>query len=546
MPGHPRLFLRLYSQDVDARDKPGYDDRSAKPNFSDLLRCRGVAERVADLVDDLLDQDAVVALAHHPDHRLGAGGADQQAALAVEAFFAVDDRRFHPGMVERLAAAVAHILEDLRQRIEAMADFRHRPAKFLHHGEHLQRGDEAVAGGGIVGQDDMARRLAAEIVALLQHLLEHVAVADRRAHHADALAFEEAFEPEIGHHGGDDTGLGETAVFLPALRDHSQKLVAVDHMAALVDQDDAIGIAIERDADIGAHLAHLLAQRFRRGRAAFLVDVETIGIDAHRDDVGAKLPQRFRHHLVGSPVGTIDHHAQSVERELARQRTLGEFDVAVMDAVDAAGAAEAGALRQMAVDRLVEQLLDLLLDIVGQFEALRAEQLDAVVLEQVVGRRNHHAEISAHRLGQHRDRRRRDRAEQQHVHADRGKAGHHGVFDHVAGKARVLADDDAVAVIAALKYQPGRLPHLERELRCDETIGAAPNPVGTEIFAAHVTPSIPQDSPTGGFSHPGRNPRTPSIIACRSYNPPAAKMASKNMMNHYGRLRCKKIYNPLL
>ena len=83
------------------------------------------------------------------------------------------------------------------------------------------------------------------------------------------------------------------------------------------------------------------------------------------NDVGAQFPQRFRHHLVGRAVGAIDHHAQAVEREIARQRALGEFDVAVMDAVDAAGAAEAGALRQAAVDRLVEQLLDLLLDVVG-------------------------------------------------------------------------------------------------------------------------------------------------------------------------------------
>src|SRR3954470_15610321 len=89
-------------------------------SLENALSRRGVAERVADLVDDLLDQDAVVALTHHPDHRLGAGRADQQATVAVEALFAVDDRRLHPGMVERLAAAVAHILEDLRQRIEAM------------------------------------------------------------------------------------------------------------------------------------------------------------------------------------------------------------------------------------------------------------------------------------------------------------------------------------------------------------------------------------------------------------------------------------------
>ena len=69
----------------------------------------------------------------------------------------------------------------------------------------------------------MAGRLTAEIVALLEHLLEHVAVTDRRAHHADALPFEEAFQPEIGHHGGDDAGLGETAVVLPALRDHREQ-----------------------------------------------------------------------------------------------------------------------------------------------------------------------------------------------------------------------------------------------------------------------------------------------------------------------------------
>src|SRR6266850_6255283 len=204
-----------------------------------------------------------------------------------------------------------------------------------------------------------------------------------------------------------------------------------------------------------------------------------------------------------------------------------------MHAVDAAGAAETGALRQTPVDRLVEQLLDLLLDVVGKLEALRAEQLDAVVLEQIMRGGDHDAEIGAHRLGQHRNRRRRHRAEQQHVHADRGKAGDHGVFDHVAGETGVLADDDAVAMIATLKHQAGRLPHLERELRRDQSIGAAPNSVGTEIFAAHVTPK----RFLVFLATWATNPRTPSIVACSGYNPSAAKMASKNMMNHYGHKR---------
>ena len=81
------------------------------------------------MVDHFLDQDAVVTLAHHPDHRLGAGGAHQQPAMAIEPFFAGVDRRFDVGVVERLAAAIAHVFEDLRQRIEAMTDLRYRTAE---------------------------------------------------------------------------------------------------------------------------------------------------------------------------------------------------------------------------------------------------------------------------------------------------------------------------------------------------------------------------------------------------------------------------------
>lgn len=280
-------------------------------------------------------------------------------------------------------------------------------------------------------------------------------------------------------------------------------------MAALIDQDDAIGVAIECDADIGAHLAHLFAERFRRSRAAFLVDVETIRLDADRNDVGAQLPQRFRHHPIGRAIGAIDHHAQAVEAEIARQRALGEFDVTIMHAVDAAGAPQARALRQAFVQAFVEQLLDLLFDVVRKLEALRAEQLDAVVFEQIMRGRDHHPEIGAHRFRQHRHRRRRHRAEQQHIHADRGEARHHGVFDHVAGKTGILADHDAMAVLATLKHQSGRLPDLEGELRCDQTIGAATNPVGTEIFAAHVFPhrlsSVQRPS--------GPTPQPPATIA---------------------------------
>ncbi len=70
-------------------------------------------------------------------------------------------------------------------------------------------------------------------------------------------------EAEIGHDGRDHAGLGQAAVVLPASGDHRHQLIAVDQMALLVDDHDAVGVAVERDADIGAHLAHLGGKRVR-------------------------------------------------------------------------------------------------------------------------------------------------------------------------------------------------------------------------------------------------------------------------------------------
>ena len=46
---------------------------------------RGKRHRVADLRDQRVDQRAVVGLRHHPDHRLGAGGADDEPAVGRRA-----------------------------------------------------------------------------------------------------------------------------------------------------------------------------------------------------------------------------------------------------------------------------------------------------------------------------------------------------------------------------------------------------------------------------------------------------------------------------
>ncbi len=62
-------------EDTDGRDEPGHDEASALVELG-----RGVGERVHDVGDDVVDQPHIVALGHDADHRLGAGGPDDEAA----------------------------------------------------------------------------------------------------------------------------------------------------------------------------------------------------------------------------------------------------------------------------------------------------------------------------------------------------------------------------------------------------------------------------------------------------------------------------------
>ena len=119
----------------------------------------------------------------------------------------------------------------------------------------------------IIGQHDVARLLAADIVAMLPHMLDHVAVAHRRALQAEAELLQIALEPEIGHDRGDDAAAGEPPAPEPDFGDDRHELIAVDHVALLVDDHHAVGVAVERDADIGAHFVDL-ADEIARARSS--------------------------------------------------------------------------------------------------------------------------------------------------------------------------------------------------------------------------------------------------------------------------------------
>ena len=112
----------------------------------------------------------------------------------------------------------------------------------------------------------------------------------------------------------------------------------------------------------------------------------------------------------------------------------------------------------------------------------------------IVRSRDHDADIGAQRARQHGDGRGRDRPEKEDIHARGAEARDHRSLDHVAGKARVLADDHAMAVAAALKRHSGRHAYLHGDFRSHrKCIGPSPDAISTEIPSRHAT-DCPRDT----------------------------------------------------
>ena len=65
-------------------------------------------------------------------------------------------------------------------------------------------------------------------------------------------------------------------------------------MTLLVDDHDTVGVAVERDADVGAHLADFLAKETGMHRTAFLVDVCAVWLIAAHDRLGSQFMQDTR------------------------------------------------------------------------------------------------------------------------------------------------------------------------------------------------------------------------------------------------------------
>ena len=219
-------------------------------------------------------------------------------------------------------------------------------------GEHLQPGDQPVAGGRMVGQDDVPGLLAADVAAA------------RRA------------SPRA--RSGRRPGCGRGRCPLRASRRSSPRfditvattapplqLAAALHAASAI---SAISWSPSTSRPFSSTtISRSASPSSARPMSAPLVDhaspaapagavepqpslmLVPLGVTPSGDDVGAQLPQRFGRDVIGGAVGAIDHDLEPVEPQPLGEGRLGEVDVAAARVVDPlARGRSARALAQLA------------------------------------------------------------------------------------------------------------------------------------------------------------------------------------------------------
>ena len=188
------------------------------------------------------------------------------------------------------------------------------PAAARRAADELNRGQEPVAGGGQVAEDDMARLLPAQHGAGAFHGLDDMPVADRRADDAAAGALDGPDQAVVAHDRNHQRPLGQGAVRKPLERADAHHPVPVDDVASLADRDEAVGVAVEGETHVQSLGPHQVGQAGRVGRAAADVDIRPIGIDMDGDHLRTEIAQEVGPEERGGSIGSVHADPQALQR----------------------------------------------------------------------------------------------------------------------------------------------------------------------------------------------------------------------------------------
>jgi hypothetical protein len=329
------------------------------------------------------------------------------------------------------------------------------------------------------GQHHVSGLLAAQGEAAGAELFQNVAIADRGGAHRNADVAHGQVQAEVAHHRGDQRVLGELAGVPHGDGQHGHDVVAVDDPAVGVHRQAAVGVAVVRNAQVGAVLADGVAQRTEVGRADALVDVQPVRLGVQRHHLGAGLAVGDRSDGGGGSVRAVDDDAQPGERARGGRQQVLDVAVARIGQVPDPADRRSGRARR----RRVQPVLDGPFERVGQLVPAGREQLDAVVRHGVVRGGDHHTQVGTGLRDEVRDGRGGQHADPDRVGAGRREPRDDRGLEHLTAGPRVPSDQRhrPVRPVPLGQHPGGRRGQPDGELRGEElAVGQAANAVRTE------------------------------------------------------------------
>ena len=118
-------------------------------------------------------------------------------------------------------------------------------------------------------------------------------------------------EAEVRHHRDDNRPTREEAPARQVGCEEGEQAVTVDDVAAGIDRDHPVGVAVEREPEVSSLRDNGPGQLSRVGGTAVLIDVRAVRVGAEdRHKLGARSFEHRRRTCERSPVRAVERHPQ--------------------------------------------------------------------------------------------------------------------------------------------------------------------------------------------------------------------------------------------
>ena len=239
----------------------------------------------------------------------------------------------------------------------------------------------------------MAGLLATEVVAVLAHRLEDVAVAHSGAAEGNAVLAQVQLQAQAAHYGCDEGVLCELAFALSGNSQDSHNLVTVYQIALFVNCLATVRVAVVGDAEVRAVLNDCCLQLLGVGGPHAVVDVGAVGLYSQCDNLCTQRFESCGRCCVCRTVCAVQNNLHASKGLAFRQSGDQVLNVSlgtILQGLDGTHSATG----RVAEGLLAVNALNGVLNGVFQLLATSGQELNAVVRCGVVRCRNHHAEVS--------------------------------------------------------------------------------------------------------------------------------------------------------